>query len=220
MFFPYGDDQVHGGHRPWVSYSFLALNIAAFVWQLSDPTGGGFAAWYAAVPADIMNGRNLYTLVSSLFLHGGLMHLLGNMLFLWIFADNIESTIGSWRFFLFYLLGGIAATAAHIAIDPYSPIPVLGASGAISAVLGAYLVMYPKSRIKVFLIFLVLIPFRVPAVLFLGLWFFMQMSSGLGSLTGSSAGVAWWAHIGGFLFGIAGGFWIRAEFRVRRLKVR
>jgi membrane associated rhomboid family serine protease len=146
------------------------------------------------------------------------MHLLGNMLFLWIFADNIESTIGSLRFLVFYLLGGIAATAAHIITDPFSPIPMLGASGAISAVLGAYLVMYPRSRIKVLLFFLIRL--RVPAILFLGLWFYMQMSSGLGALSGESGGVAWWAHIGGFAFGLASGFWMRSNIGYRKLRVR
>ena len=220
MLFPYGDDQVHGGHRPIVSYILLALNVVAFVWQLTDPAGEGFARLYAAVPFTILSGQHLETMISSLFMHGSLMHLLGNMVFLWIFADNIESTIGSARFLLFYLLGGIAATLAHIAIDPYSTIPVLGASGAISAVMGAYLVMYPKSRIKVFLFMLIIIPFRVPAILFLGLWFYMQMTSGLGSLVVDGAGVAWWAHIGGFLFGLAAGFWMRSEFSVRNLRVR
>ncbi len=220
MFFPYGDDQVHGGHRPLVSYTFLALNIGVFLWQILEPGAGAFTMRYSAVPADILAGRNLDTLVTSMFLHGGILHLLGNMVFLWIFADNIESTIGSLRFLLFYLLGGIAATAAHIATDPFSPIPMLGASGAISAVLGAYLVMYPKSRIKVFLLFLIFIPIRVPAVLFLGLWFYMQMTSGLGALSGESGGVAWWAHVGGFVFGLASGFWMRSSIGYRRLRVR
>ncbi|MBI1191880.1 MAG: rhomboid family intramembrane serine protease [Bacteroidetes bacterium] len=220
MFFPYGDDQVHGGHRPLISYTFLALNIGVFIWQLIEPGGGAFTMRYSAVPADILALRHWDTLVTSMFLHGGFLHLLGNMVFLWIFADNIESTIGSPRFLLFYLLGGIAATAAHTITDPFSPVPMLGASGAISAVLGAYLVMYPRSRIKVFLLFLVLIPFRVPAVLFLGLWFYMQMTSGLGALNGESGGVAWWAHIGGFAFGLASGFWMRSNIGYRRLRVR
>ena len=220
MLFPYGDDKVHGGYRPLVSYSFLVLNIGVFVWQVMEPGGGAFTMRYSAVPADILAGRNLDTLITSMFLHGGVMHLLGNMLFLWIFADNIESTIGSLRFLLFYLLGGLAATAAQIITDPFSPIPMLGASGAISAVLGAYLVMYPKSRIKVFLFFLVFVPFRVPAVLFLGFWFYMQMSSGLGTWGAESGGIAWWAHIGGFVFGMLSGFWIRNNIGQRRLRVR
>jgi membrane associated rhomboid family serine protease len=138
MFFPYGDDQVHGGHRPLISHTFLALNIGVFIWQLIEPGGGAFTMRYSAIPADILALRHWDTLVTSMFLHGGFLHLLGNMLFLWIFADNIESTIGSLRFLVFYLLGGIAATAAHIITDPFSPVPMLGASGAISAVLGCF----------------------------------------------------------------------------------
>jgi len=218
MFFPYGDDQVHGGHRPLISHTFLVLNIGVFIWQLIEPGGGAFTMRYSAVPADILALRNWDTLVTSMFLHGGFMHLLGNMLFLWIFADNIESTIGSLRFLVFYLLGGIAATAAHIITDPFSPVPMLGASGAISAVLGAYLVMYPRSRIKVLLFFLITL--RVPAILFLGLWFYMQMTSGLGALSGESGGVAWWAHIGGFAFGLFSGLWMRSNIGYRKLRVR
>jgi membrane associated rhomboid family serine protease len=217
MIFPYGDDQVRGGHFPLFSYAFIAANIAAFFWQLSDPQGGLYAAEFAAVPASVVRGYRWDTLLTSLFMHGGLMHLLGNMLFLWIFADNIEANIGSIRFLLFYLLGGVVATFAHIALDPFSTIPLLGASGAISAVLGAYLVLYPRSRIKVFLFFLLLIPLRIPALLFLGVWFYLQMSNGLGTLGDQGAGVAWWAHIGGFAFGLLGGVWMRGNFGVKGL---
>jgi len=215
VFFPYGDDQVHGGHRPVVTYTFLVLNALVFFWQLGDPDGNGYAMAYAAIPANVMAGEDWFTLLTSQFMHGGVMHLLGNMLFLWIFADNIEATIGSPTFLLFYLLGGIAASIGHIAVDPLSPIPMLGASGAISAVLGAYVVLFPKSRIKAFFLF---IPVRIPALFFLGFWFITQLSKGMQTLTGIETGVAWWAHIGGFAFGIAGGFWMRQRFMPATLR--
>ena len=143
------------------------------------------------------------------------MHLIGNMLFLWVFADNIEATIGNFRFLLFYIFGGIAAVTAHTALNLSSPVPMVGASGAISAVMGAYLVMYPASRIKV--LFFV-IPFHVPAFIFLGLWILEQTINGVGDLdfvTASTSGVAWWAHIGGFAYGLIAGLYFRMTGRLK-----
>ncbi len=235
MLFPIGDTNVRGGSRPFFSYSFIALNVLIFLLQLN--VEGNLVCNFATIPISIINGENLYTLITSMFLHGGWMHLLGNMMFLWVFADNIEAVIGNGRFFTFYLLGGLFATGAHIAADLLFPgvasaaccapcdvvsacetaeqacpgsIPSLGASGAISAVLGAYLVMFPKSKIKVLIFFFIT---TVPAILFLGLWFAEQLISGVGSLgplTAQSAGVAWWAHIGGFVFGLIYG-WINRD---------
>ncbi len=142
---------------------------------------------------------------SSLFIHGGFLHLAGNMLYLWIFGDNIESTLGHGKFILFYLCAGIIATLCQIIIRPQVNIPIIGASGAISGVLGAYLIRYPRARIQVF-IWLILIIKRVwvPAAYVLGIWFILQISNGLGALTFQQpGGVAWFAHIGGFLAGIA-----------------
>lgn len=150
--------------------------------------------------------------VTSLFIHAGWLHLIGNMLFLWVFADNIEATIGNFHFLLFYLIGGLAAHAAHIYFHPYSGIPTVGASGAISAVMGAYLVMFPTSRVRMLFIFFI---FRVPALLFLGFWIWQQWLSGTAALsveTVQSAGVAWWAHIGGFIFGVIAGFYFRFNY--------
>ena len=136
------------------------------------------------------------------------MHLIGNMLFLWIFADNIEATIGSVFFLIFYVLGGLAGAAAHIFTDLHSQVPTIGASGAISAIMGAYLVMFPKSKIKVIAVFFV---FWMPAFIFLILWFAQQALSGIGDLGVSTeqGGTAWWAHIGGFVFGIICGLYFR-----------
>lgn len=212
MIFPIGDDQVKGGHFPIFSYGFIVLNVAIFLFQASLPQGqlSAFIYEYGSIPAETTQGQDLFTLFTSMFLHGGWMHLIGNMLFLWVFADNIEATIGNFRFLIFYLLGGLAAHAAHIYFNFNSEIPTVGASGAISAVMGAYLVMFPTSRVKVLFI---LFTFRVPALLFLGFWIWQQWMNGTAALnipTAESAGVAWWAHIGGFVFGAIAGFYYRS----------
>ena len=205
MIFPIGDDQVKGGSFPLFSYGFLFLNIIVFVAQHSSDSR---LMEFAVRPAEIIAGNNFYTLISSLFLHGDWMHLLFNMLFLWIFADNIEATIGNFRFLVFYLFGGIVATFAHILFNAQSMVPLIGASGSISTVLGAYLVLFPNSRIKTFVFFFFI---NIPAYIFLGLWIGQQTINGLYSIGGTNAGgsgVAWWAHIGGFVFGyIVGRYW-------------
>ena len=209
MFFPIGDDQVRGGHFPILSYSFIAINIVIFWYQLQTP---GNLIEFAAIPAKIMQGQDYFTLVTSAFLHGGWMHLIGNMLFLWVFADNIEATVGSFVFLIFYTLGILAAHAAHIYTDPSSMIPTVGASGAISAVMGAYLVMFPQSRVKIlFIVF----TFRVSAFIFLGIWIWQQWAAGMDSLQNVSqeGGTAWWAHIGGFVFGVVAGLYFRTTYK-------
>lgn len=232
MFFPIGDDQVKGGHKPYFSYGFIALNVAIFALQYTQPDA--LICDFAAIPDNIASGEALYTLFTSMFMHGGIMHLVGNMLFLWVFGDNIEATIGSARFVLFYLLGGLAASGAHIALSlgpdvagcclPCAQdcaqaavacagsVPSLGASGAIAAVLGAYLVMFPKSKVKV-LVLVIFRAFPVPAWLFLGIWIGQQLIAGFAALgpMGESGGVAWWAHIGGFAFGLLAGWMARME---------
>ncbi len=213
MLFPIGDDQVKGGNYPLFSYAFIVLNIIVFLYQISmpPPVLEQFIQHYSATPREIMAGDNWYSLFTSMFLHGGWGHLIGNMLFLWVFADNIESTIGNFRFLLFYIVGGLAAHALHIGLAPASTIPTVGASGAISAVMGAYLVMFPQSRVKVFFFFLI---FRVSAFIFLGIWIWMQWSSGMSALRmdSSGGGVAYWAHIGGFIFGVLTGIYYRVNY--------
>ena len=230
MIFPIGDDNVKGGYYPFFSYMFIAANILFFFYQLTDENA--FICSLGCIPADIMNGKNYYTLFTSMFMHGGWMHLIGNMLFLWVFADNIEATVGNIPFVAFYFMGGLAASAAHIWLgagsaevlnccSPCGPIPCemgmqacagsipsVGASGAISAVLGAYLVMFPKSKVKLLVVYFFR-SFKVPALLFLGFWIVQQLISGfavLGPETAATSGVAWWAHIGGFVFGVVAGF--------------
>ena len=212
MIFPIGDDQVRGGYAPIFSYLFIVLNVLVFFYQvtLSQNELTGFVMEYGALPIEIMNGQDQFTLLTSMFLHGGWMHLIGNMLFLWVFADNIEASIGSIKFLIFYVLGGIAAAFGHIYFNVDSSVPTIGASGAISAVLGAYIVMYPTSRVKVLVFFFS--SFRIAAIFFLGFWIVQQVISGVGALNpeGDGAGVAWWAHIGGFAFGVIAGLFFRA----------
>ena len=212
MIFPIGDDQVKGGYFPLFSYLFIAINVLVFIYQSSMPVGQfqSFVTEYGSIPEETVRGEDLYTLITSMFLHGSWGHLLGNMLFLWIFADNIEATIGNTRFLLFYILGGIAAHAAHVYFNWGSPVPTVGASGAISAVMGAYLVMFPTSRIRMLVLFFFV---RVPAFVFLGFWIWQQWSFGSQALQGGeSGGVAWWAHIGGFVFGVVAGFYYRIRY--------
>jgi membrane associated rhomboid family serine protease len=216
MLFPIGDDNIERGHPAIFSYLFLLVNVAVFIFQATMPEGtyASFIHTYGAIPNEISRGVDLPTLVTSIFLHGSWMHLIGNMIYLWIFADNIEAVVGNMRFVLFYILGGLAAGLVQVSIDPYSNIPCVGASGAIAAVMGAYIIMFPRSRIKMFLLLFFAV-FYVPAWVFLGVWFGQQLSSGLGvlGLSGTDAGgVAWWAHIGGFVFGVLAGFYYRRRF--------
>lgn len=204
---PIGDDQVHGGSPPVFTALFLAANVLVFLFEISLPAVqlDSFVTDYGTIPLEIANGEDYFTLFTSMFLHGGWMHLIGNMVFLWIFGDNIEAAIGHVKYVLFYLLGGLAASATHIMMDPMSSIPTVGASGAIAALLGAYLVLFPGSRIRL-LIPVIFSTVRISALFFLGFWIVQQVISGMGwfGLSGAEdgGGVAWWAHIGGFVFGV------------------
>ncbi len=170
-----------------------------------------FQTQYSLIPGELLRGRDLppliflpiwLTLVTSMFMHGGILHILGNMLFLWIFGDNVEDAMGPMRFLVFYLVCGLAAAGAQIAIDPSSSVPMLGASGAIAGVLAAYFMLFPRARVLTLIpLFFFLRLVAVPAVFFLGFWFLLQVISGAGSI-GSSGGVAFFAHIGGFVAGL------------------
>jgi len=193
--------------RPWVTQALIALNVAVFAATLplyaDDRALMAFFDGYAIIPGAITAGTKLGGLFTSMFLHGGLMHLLGNMLFLWIFGDNVEDQLGHGRYALFYLAAGLGAGAIQVLADPSSQIPVVGASGAIAGVMGGYLLMFPRARIDI-LIFLIVIVriLPVPAWMMLGLWFAMQIAGGSIADT-ATGGVAYWAHAGGFLAGIA-----------------
>lgn len=192
---------------PFVTYGLIAANVAVFLFQESLPERPytGFLFGYAVTPALISAdfGAYAYTLVTSMFLHGGWVHLLSNMLYLWIFGNNVEDRLGRVRFLLFYAICGFAASAAQVAIDPSSAIPMIGASGAISGVLGAYIVLFPNARVLTlvfYFFFARLVELR--AAWLLGFWFVMQLVSGLGSLgIVRMGGVAFFAHIGGFMAG-------------------
>lgn len=217
MFFPIGDDQVHQGHRPIFSWIFIGINVLVFIYQSTlGADGQEFVYAFGCIPAEIEAGEDYYTLLTSMFLHGSWMHLIGNMLYMYIFSDNIEASIGNGPFVIFYLLGGLAAGLCHIYFNSGSAVPAVGASGALSAVMGAYIVMFPKSNIKGYLFFFRL---SVPAFLFLGFWFYQQSSAGYASLGDTSGGIAWWAHIGGFVFGVICGFLFRTWYGVPGLKV-
>ncbi|MBK8502907.1 MAG: rhomboid family intramembrane serine protease [Saprospiraceae bacterium] len=186
------------------------LNIIIFLYQSSlTPEGLTiFLDHFSTIPLYIGEGHHLGTLLSSMFLHGSIVHLLGNMMFLWVFADNIEATIGNFTFVLFYLAGGVLASLAHVYFNLGSDVPSLGASGAISAVLGAYLIMFPRSRIKVIVFLIIFVrQISMTALAFLGLWIVLQV---VGTVQSSStlegSGVAWFAHLGGLGFGLVMGF--------------
>lgn len=192
---------------PYVNYALIALNVLAFFFELTQigAHGDNFViSGYGLVPTRIWADPQgeAFTIFSSMFMHGGWAHLGSNMLFLWIFGDNVEDAIGHVRYIFFYLLCGVCAAAAQVFTNPGSPAPMVGASGAIAGVLGAYLVLYPRAPVTVFvfLFFMVL-----PAWLVIGLWFLLNLSGGLNSLgLETSGGVAFFAHIGGFLAGVLG----------------
>jgi membrane associated rhomboid family serine protease len=211
--FPIGDDDVKGGPPPLVTWALIGLNVLVFVLEISRPEAAlqTFIEAWGVVPREYAAARDLaptiaapfwFTLFSSMFLHGGWMHLGGNMLYLWIFGDNIERLSGPVKFLIFYLVCGLAASAAHILFNLQSPIPAVGASGAISGVLGGYLLLFPKNRVRVLTRGGVA---HVPAMVVLGFWIVLQFINGVGSIaqTDETAGVAYMAHIGGFVAGLA-----------------
>ncbi len=210
---------------PIVNYTLIALCSAAFFLELR--AGAGLedllrlhglipSQFYALLDQGAIGEPGLYgPFLSSIFLHGGVMHFLGNMLFLWIFGDNIEDRLGHLNYALFYLAGGIAAGLAHVVMNPTSTLPTIGASGAISAVMGAYMLLYPRAKIVSLVIIVFFIrTVTVPAVIYLLLWFGLQILSGTAAAADpDQGGVAWWAHAGGFAFGagtvVLLGLWAR-----------
>ena len=192
---------------PIVTISIILLNVLVFVYELSlGRAVDAFTLYFGLVPAAF----SWVTVFTSMFLHGGLLHVAGNMLYLWIFGDNVEDRMGHGRFLVFYLLCGVAAALAQTITAPDSIVPMVGASGAIAGVMGAYFVLYPKSRIVTLIpLFFFFQVIEVPAILFLGIWFLMQFLSGVGSIVTAvggqpAGGVAVWAHVAGFVAGISG----------------
>jgi membrane associated rhomboid family serine protease len=223
MLLPLSDDNTGRRSTPYIVYLFLAINILVFILQFTQ--GDRFTLGYAAVPYEIINNTDLVgprggipqapgpapiwlTLFSSMFMHGGFMHIASNMLFLWVFGDNIEDNFGHIKFVVFYLICGLIASFSQILLDPQSIIPTLGASGAIAGVLGAYLVMFPRNRVHSLLpLGIIWTTVEVPAWVMLGLWIVMQFFSQVAAITSHTAqtrsgGVAYMAHIGGFIAGM------------------
>jgi membrane associated rhomboid family serine protease len=204
MFFPYKDDNPRVLF-PFVTFGIIILNVLVFLGQFwisgNDPgIGRSLVYMYGFVPAEF----NPLTIFTSMFMHGGFAHIIGNMWFLYIFGDNVESILGHVKYFMFYLACGIGAALAQFFVEPASQVPMIGASGAVAGVLGAYMIRFPKARVHVLAVIIIFITtFVVPAQIVLGLWFLMQLSGGLGSLgVDTTGGVAWFAHIGGFIIGV------------------
>lgn len=232
MLFPISDDDRKLTRPAFVTYLLLAANVAVFFFQMSNPD---FTYGYSVIPREITTGEDLVgtvrielpnrepvevpqtpgpspiwlTLLSSMFMHAGLAHIGSNMLYLWIFGDNVEHRFGSTRFLVFYLVSGLAASFVQIALAPDGLLPNLGASGAIAGVMGAYMVLFPYNRVNV--VFLISV-ISVPAIVVLGLWIVSQLVSGYGAMFASSqvGGVAYGAHVGGFVAGVVAGLIARA----------
>ena len=241
---PLSDMDRPGQRFPFFNVAFVVANILVFAYQTlldSQPlqgrtadacvqmmaqlsgaltAGDQFVCTYAVIPSEILRGQDLFTLVTAMFLHGSLLHVGSNMLYLWVFGDNIERSIGTLLYPVFYLLAGIVAFAVQTLVVGASNIPNLGASGAVAGVLGAYIVLFPGRQVRTLVILGIFITItRVSAVLLLGFWIVTQFLSGFSSLGGKmaeSGGVAYWAHIGGFLFGVVVGLALRAMNRGER----
>ncbi|MBV8405966.1 MAG: rhomboid family intramembrane serine protease [Gammaproteobacteria bacterium] len=185
---------------PYVTASIIALNIVMFFLELT--LGEDFVTRWSATPAQIASGHHLVTIATAMFMHGSWSHIIGNMVFLWAFGPEVEDSMSPGRYLVFYLLGGLVATLAQVAFMPASTVPTLGASGAIAAVMGAFIVTYPRDQIRSLLVILVFIRVTyIPALLLVGVWFLTQFLS-LGSVTEQSpGGVAYAAHVGGFIYG-------------------
>lgn len=223
---PVSDPDLSHRRRPVVNVLLIGLNALVFLYDLTLGSSGGvrFVYTFGLIPAELTTGVDFTTLVTpggrvdiatpwpawttlltSMFMHGGFLHFGSNMLYLWVFGDNVEDTLGHIPYLVFYLAAGLAATGMQIAVDTQSQVPVIGASGAIAGVLAAYLLLHPRSRIRTLVIFYFITFVRIPAVYLLSFWFILQFFGGLGSLGPSAqgGGVAYWAHIGGFLLGLA-----------------
>src|SRR5882762_1415172 len=198
---PLSDSSRRPSRIPVITASIIAVNVLVFLMELMG--GETFVTTWSLHPADIVAGHHLITILTSMFMHGSWSHILGNMVFLWAFGPEMEDLMGRRQYLVFYLLGGLAATAAQVAADPSSTVPNLGASGAIAAVMGAFLVTYPRDQIRSLLVIFVFARVRfIPAALLIGVWFVLQLVSlGQVAATAQTGGVAYVAHVGGLVFG-------------------
>ncbi|MCX5717223.1 MAG: rhomboid family intramembrane serine protease [Nitrospirae bacterium] len=208
--FPFKDDNPTQT-TPFITIAIITANILAYLWELLSPAGERYIIYnYGAIPSGLLSLEKtqalhpMVTVFSSMFLHGGLLHIGGNMLYLWIFGDNIEDRLGHFRFLIFYLVSGIIASYAHAISSPSSTVPMIGASGAVSGVLGAYILLFPHARVQTLIFFGFFIQVvKIPALIVIGFWAIIQFVNGIlsqGLLP--QGGVAWFAHIGGFLTGL------------------
>jgi membrane associated rhomboid family serine protease len=199
---PLGDASRRPARVPVVTAGIIVVNVVVFVLELMR--GDAFVTQWAAVPAQIVSGHHWITILTAMFIHGSWSHIIGNMIFLWAFAPEIEDAMGRGRYLVFYLVGGLVAMSAQVLADPHSTVPNLGASGAIAAVMGAFLVTYPRDQIRTLLFIFVFARIRfIPAALLIGFWFLTQLFHAGRVAQVQTGGVAYLAHIGGFIFGAA-----------------
>ena len=198
---PLSDASRRPAHVPVMTGLIILVNVFVFVLELMY--GDAFVLKWSVVPADIVAGHHWVTILTAMFMHGSWSHIIGNMVFFWAFGPEIEDAMGPVRYLIFYLLGGFVASAAQIAASPHSTVPNLGASGAIAAVMGAFLVTYPRDRIKSILVIFVFIKITwIPAALLIGVWFLIQLVNAGAVAQVQTGGVAYLAHVGGFIFGV------------------
>ena len=212
---PLSDASRRPGRAPVCTALIIVVNSLVFLLELER--GDAFVMQWSAVPAQITSGHHWITILTAMFMHGSWSHIIGNMVFLWAFGPEIEDAMGRGRYLLFYLLGGLIAMLAQVAADPHSTVPNLGASGAIAAVMGAFLVTYPRDRIKSLLLIFIFVKVTfIPAALLLGVWFLIQMVHAGQVAQVQTGGVAYLAHVGGFIFGAVTARWFegpRTTFR-------
>lgn len=218
-------DNIPSRRTPFVNYLLLAANVLVFIWELSmGPSLQPAIETFAAVPAEFFETSGVdrwAPLFTSMFMHGGFWHLGSNMIALYIFGDNVEDAMGHGRYLFFYLLAGVIASLTHIFLAAESTIPIVGASGAIAGVLAAYFVMFPQASVDTLVfLFYIITTIRIPAIVYLGFWFLSQVFNGVFALTTATVqtggGVAWWAHIGGFVAGLILVFVFRRKERIQQ----
>ena len=207
---PLSDASRRPARIPLVTIFIILVNAFVFVLELTN--GEAFVTQWSAIPAQITSGHHWITILTAMFMHGSWSHIIGNMIFLWAFAPEIEDAMGRGRYLIFYLLGGLAAMIAQVAADPHSTVPNLGASGAIAAVMGAFMITYPRDRIKsvLFILLFARITF-IPAALLIGVWFVSQLFHAGAIAHTQTGGVAYLAHVGGFIFGAVTARWFEGR---------
>jgi membrane associated rhomboid family serine protease len=210
---PLGDASRRPARVPVVTAGIIVVNVLVFVLELMR--GDALVTQWAAVPAQIVSGHHWITILTAMFMHGSWSHIIGNMIFLWAFAPEIEDAMGRGRYLVFYLVGGLVAMLAQVAASPHSTVPNLGASGAIAAVMGAFIVTYPRDQIRTLLFIFVFARIKfIPAALLIGLWFISQLFHAGSVAQVQTGGMAYLAHIGGFIFGAATARWFEGQRRI------